>query len=70
MQDIATFNKVMQRVGESLCLIASAEGGYALLRNGSVLSQIPECDETRAAWCAYFFWEGMAQAIDPPPLPD
>jgi len=70
LRDIAGFNEAMQRASEPLRLVRSPEAGYELLRNGSVLAQIPECDETRAAWCAYFFWKATAQAIDPPPLRD
>jgi hemerythrin-like domain-containing protein len=70
LRDIAAFNEAMQRAREPLCLVRSSEAGYELLRNGSVLAHIPECGETRAAWCAYFFWKATVRAINPLPLRD
>ncbi len=55
--DIATFNERMQRIGEPVSLIYTSEGGYELERNGNILVHIPACSESRAAWCAYFFWK-------------
>jgi len=70
LRDIAAFNEAMQRASEPLRLVRSSEAGYELLRNGSVLAHIPDCGETRAAWCAYFFWKATARTINPPPLRD
>ena len=55
LQGIADFNGAMQQCGDSVRLGRSSEGGYELERKGSVLVHIPECDEPRAVWCAYFF---------------
>ena len=55
LQSIADFNEAMQQTGESVRLIRSPEGGYELERKGNALVHIPECSETRAAWCAYFY---------------
>jgi hemerythrin-like domain-containing protein len=55
LHDIADFNEAMQQSGESVRLNRSSEGGYELERGGSVLVHIPECSESRAVWCAYFF---------------
>ena len=55
--DIATFNERMQRIGEPVSLIYASEGGYELERKGNRLVHIPACSESRAAWCAYFFWK-------------
>ena len=55
--DIATFNERMQRIGEPVRLIYTSEGGYELERKGNILVHIPACSESRAAWCAYFFWK-------------
>ena len=55
--DIATFNDRMQKIGEPVRLISTSEGGYKLERKGNLLVHIPACSESRAAWCAYFFWK-------------
>jgi hemerythrin-like domain-containing protein len=59
--DIATFNEKMKRIGEPVSLVSASERGYELQRKGKTLVHIPECSESRAAWCAYFFLEGRDQ---------
>ncbi len=56
-QDMAAFNDAMQHEGEPVKLVRLAGGGYALEGKGRTIARIPECSETRAAWCAYFFWK-------------
>ena len=56
-QTIEAFNEAMQREGEPVKLARLAGGGYALESKGGTIARIPECSETRAAWCAYFFWK-------------
>jgi hemerythrin-like domain-containing protein len=58
--DLAAFNVAMERIDESIRLIHASSGGYDLEREGKRIVHIPECDESRAAWCAYFFWKGSA----------
>ena len=64
--DIAAFNESMQRIGDPMTLIRSSEGGYELVRMGNILVHIPACSETRAAWCAYFFWKATTRTSDIP----
>lgn len=59
-QDIAAFNDAMQRSGEPLVLTRSPVQGYELAKQGKVLVRIPACSESRAAWCAYFYWKATA----------
>jgi hemerythrin-like domain-containing protein len=59
-QDIAAFNEAMGRSGEPVRLIRSSGEGYELQHSGNVLVHIPACSESRAAWCAYFYWKAMA----------
>ena len=60
-QDVASFNDAMRATGEHVMLGRSGEG-YRLECEGNVAAHIPPCDESVAAWCAYFFWKGNAQA--------
>ena len=59
-ENIVAFNIAMTRAGEPVCLTRRATGGFELDRGGEVLLRIPTCSESRAAWCAYFFWKGTA----------
>jgi hemerythrin-like domain-containing protein len=59
-QDIATFNDAMRRSGEPVLLVRSPVEGYELQQKGNVLVHIPQCSESRAAWCAYFYWKAAA----------
>jgi len=61
--NIATFNQTVERWGEPIGLIGSAEAGYDLVRNGRKLVHIPACSEPRAAWCAYFFLKALAGSV-------
>jgi hemerythrin-like domain-containing protein len=56
-RDIAAFNEAMGRSGEPVRLIRSSGEGYELQHRGNVLVHIPACSESRAAWCAYFYWK-------------
>ena len=58
LQDVATFNAAMKQSGAGIDLTRSSGGGYDLKHEGNIIVRIPECDEARAAWCAYFFWKG------------
>jgi hypothetical protein len=58
-QDIASFNEAMRGTGEKVFLSRAADG-YELECEGSSIVHIPECSESRAAWCAYFFWKATA----------
>ena len=61
IQDVATFNEVMRQSGEVVSLTQPSPGGYDLIHGGNVLLHIPACSESRAAWCAYFFWKATAR---------
>jgi hemerythrin-like domain-containing protein len=53
LDSIESFNRSM---GErDLRLVRYRAGGYALEHDGRWLLDIPDCDEGRAAWCAYFY---------------
>jgi hypothetical protein len=60
-QDIAAFNAEMRGTGERVYLSRSGEG-YELECEGNILAHIPECSESRATWCAYFFWKATTMA--------
>lgn len=30
---------------------------------GNIVAHIPACSESRAAWCAYFFWKATTSTI-------
>jgi hemerythrin-like domain-containing protein len=53
LDSVASFNLLMNELG--LRLVRYRAGGYALEREGRWLLDIPDCDESRAAWCAYFY---------------
>ena len=57
LRSVARFNALLG--GRGFQLVAYRTGGYALERDGSWLLDIPECSETRAAWCATFFVAGL-----------
>ena len=60
--DVASFNEAMQRAGEPIYLARLPEGGYVLEQSRNILVHIPACSESRAAWCAYFFWKATITA--------
>jgi hemerythrin-like domain-containing protein len=60
--DLASFNAVMRDFDDSLLLRRATGDGYELLSSAVRLVHIPECSESRAAWCAYFFWKATARA--------
>jgi len=51
----------MRQSGEAVRLTRSSPEGYDLVQEGSALMHIPACSESRAAWCAYFFWKATAR---------
>jgi hemerythrin-like domain-containing protein len=57
LQDVAAFNEAMRRNGEPVFLVRSPQGGYEVRDEGSTLAHIPACSESRAAWCAFFYWK-------------
>jgi hypothetical protein len=57
IRDIASFNEAMRRSGQVVYLARASAEGYDLTSKGNVLVHIPACDESRAAWCAYFYWK-------------
>jgi hemerythrin-like domain-containing protein len=61
IQDVATFNEAMRQSGEAIRLTQSSTGGYDLAHEGNALVHIPACSESRAAWCAYFFWKATSR---------
>jgi len=61
IQDVATFNEAMRQSGEAVRLTQSSPEGYDLMQEGGVVVHIPACSESRAAWCAYFFWKATAR---------
>lgn len=56
MKSIDRFNESMQDLG--FRLEAYRAGGYGLERDGHWLLDIPDCPESRAAWCGYYFAKG------------
>ena len=60
LQDVAAFNEAMRRNGEPFFLVRSPEGGYVVRDEGDTLAHIPACSESRAAWCAFFYWKASA----------
>lgn len=58
---MAAFNDAMHRSGEPVLLTRSSAEGYELAHKGKFLMQIPACSESRAAWCAYFYWKATAR---------
>jgi hemerythrin-like domain-containing protein len=53
LDSVESFNRAMLERG--LRLVSYRAGGYALEDEGRWLLDIPDCDESRAAWCAYFY---------------
>ena len=62
LMSVEHFNEAMRHAGDPVLLTLSSGGGYELKRHGQILMRIPECSESRAAWCAYFF----RKATNPP----
>jgi hemerythrin-like domain-containing protein len=57
LRSVTRFNEAMLESG--LRLVPYRAGGYALERDGHWLLDIPDCEEIRAAWCAYFYAKGI-----------
>ena len=60
-QNIAMFNEEMRGTGE-LVFLTRSEAGYKLECEGNIQVHIPDCSESRATWCAYFFWKATTMA--------
>ena len=55
LDSISAFNDEMKRTGSDYRLIKHPEGAYGLKLAEHSIVDIPKCDESRAAWCAYFY---------------
>jgi hemerythrin-like domain-containing protein len=67
LTSIAEFNARQTQSGGGARLIRFAGGGYGLLAAGEqLLTDIPECSEQRAAWCAYYFLRGQSERTASP----
>lgn len=56
LDSVDAFNQAM--LARGLQLVPYRAGGFALERNGQWLLDIPDCDESRAGWCAYYYAKG------------
>jgi hemerythrin-like domain-containing protein len=65
-QGVTAFNQAMQRTGDPTLLVRSPAQGYELQHKGKLLVHIPACSESRAAWCAYYYWKGRASGAAMP----
>ncbi len=61
-RNLAIFNETMERTGQPIGLVRAADGGYDLERKGRMLVHVPACSESRAAWCAYFYWKALTRS--------
>jgi hemerythrin-like domain-containing protein len=61
LTDLNAFNEALAVTGGNLRLGRVADG-YALESEGKIVTRIPACTETQAAWCAYYFWKATADA--------
>jgi hemerythrin-like domain-containing protein len=59
LKSMSDFNKLMHKRGYSL--VHRANGGYMVESDGQTIIDIPECGETRAVWCAYYYLRGRAR---------
>lgn len=60
LRSVDGFNEAMRERG--LRLVPYRAGGYALEHDGRWLLDIPDCEESRAAWCAYYYARGGRDA--------
>lgn len=58
LSDIAQFNQLTAARASDTQLERLELGGYRLVAGNRTVLEIPECDETRAAWCAYYYLKG------------
>jgi hemerythrin-like domain-containing protein len=65
LTNVGQLNRTLVALG--FRLLACRSGGYSLERDGHWLIDIPECDENRAVWSAYYFVKGLTQARVPDP---
>lgn len=63
LTNLERFNRTLS--GSGFRLTAYRSGGYSLERDGRWLMDIPDCDEGRAVWSAYYFVKGLKQSRDP-----
>jgi hemerythrin-like domain-containing protein len=64
LRGVDQFNDAMD--GRGFRLLAHRAGGFTLERNGRWLLDVPDCDATRAAWCAYYFVKGASSPLPSP----
>jgi hemerythrin-like domain-containing protein len=58
---VSDFNKSM--LDRGCFLVRHPQGGYGLERDGDAMTDIPECSETQAVWCAYYFLQGQERPM-------
>jgi len=58
LTDILLFNQSMATRNIDAQLERLANGDYRLTIGNRTVLEIPECSETRAAWCAYYYLKG------------
>lgn len=63
LTNVEQFNRAISARGWRM--VACRSGGYSLERDGHWLMDIPDTDEARAAWSAYYFIKGREQARGP-----
>ena len=54
LTSVEAFNDLMRKIQSEYRLVEHPEGTSGLEHNGRTVIDIPKCDPTRAAWCAYF----------------
>lgn len=55
LDGVQAFNDLMTKADLDYCLVEHPDGSYGLERDGRVVTDIPECNPSRAAWCAHFY---------------
>lgn len=55
---IVSFNRALEREGQNVHLVRVPGAGYALKQGTRLVIDVPECSETQAVWCAYYFLKG------------
>ena len=54
LTSVEAFNDLMSKIQPEYRLVEHPEGTFGLEHNGRTVIDIPKCEPTRAAWCAYF----------------
>ena len=60
---ISEFNSREHYADRHFQLQRSASGNFLLLQRGQRLLEIPRCNEREAVWCAFYYLEGVNDAI-------